>query len=311
MSTSNLAVVTEAAGGAVVITAVVALWSPGDLAMTAHGYHPAWLPILLVAARYGTRGLFVSLGLVWGLLLALGLALHGNAALAAFGARATSSANVLALGGAIVVAWVALLHERRVARATATLDEALRWRKDAEETIAALHETATFLRARNDRIDVSLTLWRDLAGRIERGDPVEASRAALELCQIRTGATAGMVQTGEEAHRRTIAWRGQWSASSPRPRDVFTDRTAVAARARRQPTSASEVDGSTSEDSDVAVPVLDDAGGVTGVIALRGVSPGRLREADLRDLVVIAAWLGPALAAAPPRHRTSPQGLRP
>ena len=300
MSTSRWSVVGEAAVAAVATVVVVWIWSPHDLAMSPLGFHPAWLPILLLAARYGTRGLFAALALVWGALVGVAVVLHGAPALALFQARATGDAGVLALVGAIVVAWVAMLHERRVTRATVTLDESQRWRKDAEETIAALHETVAFLRTRHDRIDVSLTLWRDLAARIERGDPADAARAALELCAIRTGATAGLVQRGGATDPRTVAWRGQWTPASPRPRDVLDDRTASAARARRLPTSAAEVADATSDDADVAVPVLDATGGVTGMIALRGVSPGRLRDADLRDLVVIAAWLGPALAPVRP-----------
>jgi hypothetical protein len=54
--------------------------------------------------------------------------------------------------------------------------------------------------------------------------------------------------------------------------------------------------GSSVDDSDVAVPVTDeDTGVVLGVIALRGVSPGALRAADLRDLGVLARWLAPSI----------------
>src|SRR5436190_2044411 len=71
----------EAAVGALLAIGAAALSSPGDLTMPGCGFHPAWLPIVLLAARYGTRGLFVALGVVWGLLLATDVALHGSAAL--------------------------------------------------------------------------------------------------------------------------------------------------------------------------------------------------------------------------------------
>jgi hypothetical protein len=55
--------------------------------------------------------------------------------------------------------------------------------------------------------------------------------------------------------------------------------------------------GASESDCDVAVPVTDEGSGVViGVIALRGVSPGYMRAAELRDLGVLAQWLAPALA---------------
>lgn len=180
--------------------------------------------------------------------------------------------------------------------------------KQTDETVQALHDGLAYLRARNDRIEMSLALWRDLAGRLEHGDPGEAARAALELCAIRAGAAAGVIQMAAGDAWQTLAHRGTWSATGERPRDLATDRTVTTAIANRKPMPASDVTGANGDEADVAIPIVHEAGGpVLGVIALRGVSPGRLRAADMSDLVVIAEWLAPALALAlwAARPRTS------
>ena len=124
------------------------------------------------------------------------------------------------------------------------------------------------MRARADRIDLSLTVWRNLASRIERGDPGEAARASLELCALRLGATAGIVQRWDGSALRTLAWQGEWSASQPRPRDIFTDRTAITAVNRARPATISQIENACADDSDVAAPILDGEGRVIGIIAL-------------------------------------------
>src|ERR671939_262975 len=112
MSTSNRSVYVEAAVAAVMAALAVALISPGDVWLTGLGFHPAWIVVLVLAARYGSLGLFVTLG----------------------------------------------------------------------ATVAALVDDMGPLRARHDRIDLSLTVWRDLTARLESGDVEQAARAAVELC---------------------------------------------------------------------------------------------------------------------------------
>lgn len=298
---SDKTVAAETAGAAVLLAAAVAVVSPGDVWLAGLGFHPAWLPILLLAARYGTRGLLPALALTWGA-LCLAAVILGQS-LSGFGAHLRSTSDLLALVAATLVAWIAMLHESRTTRADRRLLEVVELQQQTEATVKALYDSLAYLRARHDRVDISLSLWRDLAGRIESGEPAEAATAVLELCEIRVGAGAGIVQVRDGNRLVTVACRGQWSPTSSRPSDITIDRTVRTAMLQRQVAPACP--GSTEDDCDVAVPVLDPAtGAVTGVIALRGVSPGSLRAADLGDLVVLAKWLAPALGR--PLHITSP-----
>lgn len=283
----------EVLAAALLVTAVVAAISPTDLWLSWLGFHPAWGVVMVFAARYATRGLFFGLAATIGLLVAGSYALGGS--LAGMVARAGSASDLLALTAATLVAWIAMLQESRVVRIDRRLAEANARRQIAEETLDAMKDVIAVLRARHDRIDMSLSMWRELAGRIEGDDPVEAAGAALELGSIRTGATAGMVQAWDGRRLATVAWRGQWSAADPRPRPTG-DKTALAALDKRRPTRVTEVSGATSEDSDVAVPIVSPKGELLGVVAFRGIEPGALRAADLRDLTVVAKWIAPRMA---------------
>ena len=292
MSTSDRVVVIEAACVAAVFVAVVALLSPGDVWLQHLGLHPLWVPVIVLSARYAVRGLFPALGLLLGGLIASGLVLEGS--IEGFVERTRNPSDLLALATAVLVAWVAMAHESRIARSTRRLAEAIAAQQVAEENVHALHASLGYLRARHDRLDVSLSLWRNLAGRIERGDAVDASRAVLELCEIRAGARAGIVQLLDGAQLSTLATRGAWPPTGMRGSELIADATVRSAIETRLVTPAGP--GSGIQDSDVAVPVTDeDTGIVLGVIALRGVSPGALRAADLRDLGVLARWLAPSV----------------
>jgi hypothetical protein len=308
MSTSERVVVAEVAGASALVVAIVALFSPGDPWMTDLGFHPAWAVVTIFAARYGARGLFLSLALVWGGMIALGLVLDGS--FQGLASRSRSVSDLFALAAAILVGWIAMLHESRLGRMAARLTIAEERRAAADETVEAMRDVIGFLRARNDRIDMSISLWRDLASRLERGEPAEAAGAAVELCVIRSGASAGVVHRWDGNHLQPVAWRGQWSATDPGNRDIQGDRTAMAAVQRQRPVLASEVDGVSETDSDLAVPVIGEGGALVGVIALAGASPGRLRGADVGDAVVVARWLAPSLAAVEqqPRRRTGSEG---
>jgi len=296
MSISDRAIViAEAGGAAALVVAVVAIASPGDVWLLDLGLHPMWLPIIVLSARYATRGLFPALGLTCGGLIAVDL-VQGEA-LAGFVARTRNPADLIALTTAVLVAWVAMLHESRMRRATRRLLETTEAQRQAEDNVHALHASLGYLRSRHDRLDVSLGLWRNLASRLERGDAADAARAALELCEVRAGAQAGVVQLRDGSRHSTLAGRGQWSANGARSTDLEDDATVRAAVLSRQVSPAGP--GSTELDCDVAVPVIDDdSGAVVGVIALRCVSPGCMRPADLRDLGVIAQWLAPSLVRA-------------
>ena len=308
MSTSDRTLVLEAAAAAALVVGAVAVAAPGDVWLPDLGLHPVWLPVILLAARYGPRGLFTSLAVTWGALIATSVVLGGT--LDGFALRLQGASDLFALLTATLVAWIGMLHESRMSGALARLAESTLLQQQSEVTVGALHDGLTYLRTRHDRLDISLSLWRNLASRIERGVDVDAADAVLELCEVRTGAQAGVVQLRDGNRLSTVAWRGQGSTASTRPRDIAVDATVRAAILARHVTAAGP--GATERDSDVAAPVLDDGSGVViGVIALRGVAPGSLRAADLRDLAVIAQWLAPGLArslqAAVQRKRTGEQ----
>jgi len=299
MTTSNRVIAAEAAGGAALASIAGLLIRPDDPWLTGSQLHPAWLVVVVLAARYGGRGLLFALGFVVAALAGCALLAGDSAAVAFAGldARVRSTTDLAPLAACILVAWIAMLHESRMARMARRLATADQERREADDALAAARDSLLFLRNRHDRIDASLSLWRDLAGRLERGDAAEAAGAALELCTIRAGASAGIVQSWDGTSLRPLARRGHWQPDDPRPRDIIIDRTASAAVTRRLPTPASEVDGASAEDSDVAVPIIDGhSGEVSGVLSLRGVSPSRLTAADLSDLVIVAGWLAPALS---------------
>lgn len=309
MSISDRTLAIEAAAAAALVVTAVALTSPADVWLTGLGLHPAWLPVIVLAARYGPRGLFTALIVSWGGLAVVDLALGGD--LGGLVVRARSTTDLFALVAATLVGWVGMMHESRMARAQTRLLDATELHDQAASTVQALHDGLAYLRTRHDRVDIAVSLWRNLAGRIERGSGIDAATAALELCAIRTGARAGLVQLRDGLRLTTVAWRGQWAVGSPRPHDIAGDRTVHAAIAARQGITAGP--DATEDDSQVASPIFDHAGGVIGVIALRGLAPSTLRAADLRDLQVIAQWLAPALArpltASPHRRRAADRSL--
>ena len=299
-------IILEAATGAALATAGVAIASPRDLWLAGTAAHPGWLVVLVLAARYGTLGMLLSLGLTGGGLTVASVAL--DTPLAGLAARASSGADLWWMIGAIAVAWIAMLHESRRARLARRLDDAEASQRTTAETMTALHDAIALLRARHDRIDLSLTLWRDLAARLGGGDPATAARAALELGAMRCGAAGGTVCSWDGDSLGVIARYGR----EPDRRDRGTgDRTARAAIEQRRPVTAAAVGGATDRDSDVAVPIIDEDGGLRAVLALRGVSPGNRCAAGLQDLRVVAQWVAPALGeVATPRRRRLAEGTR-
>ncbi|HVV85566.1 MAG TPA: hypothetical protein VHE35_21045 [Kofleriaceae bacterium] len=304
MSTSDRMVALEALAGAALVVAGVSIVSPGDVWMTGLGLHPGWLVVIVLAARYGPRGLFWSLGIMLGVIAGVDLARGGG--LAGLEARSHDASNLLALIAATAVAWIGMMHEGRMLRLAARLETATEQQARAESTEQALHDTVGYLRNRLDRLELSLSVWRDLAGRIERGDLADAADAALELCTMRTGATAGRVQLRDGESFTMVAGRGAWVMPAVRFREKHVDATVQAALFSRQVTTAA--DGAGETDSELVAPVLDEGSGVVlGVIALRGLPAGGVRAAELLDLQVVASWLAPAFVrpqSEPPRTFT-------
>lgn len=312
MSTFNRTLLAEAATAAALVFAIACIASADDLSMGGIGLHPAWLAVTVLAARYGGAGLYLGLIIVWGPIILATLVIDGS--LASLSDRAYGVTNLLAVGTAVAVAWVAMSHERRFTTVSAKLERALEERERTDESVDAMQASLTALRSRCDRIDSSVSFWRSIARCLERGDSSEAGRAALELCSIRCGASAGLVQRWSDAGSSAFAGEGsvvvaQRGLHLSRPRDLCSDRTALAAVETAVAMTASDVPDATERDSDVAIPILDDLdGAVLGVIALRGIDPATLQAASMRDLTLIAEWLAPSLAVARgPRLRAVPE----
>jgi len=255
--------------------------------------HPAWIAIAVMAAFYGVRGLLITLPMAWASVGLAGVLLGAPAAL---GARATSAGDALALAGCLAVAAIGSLHRRRREELDAQLRAAERFAEEDAVALEELEQVALTFRARSQRIDRAITFWRDVAERLERGNPTEAAQAALELCMVRTGARAGIVRRCEGDALHNLAWRGRWTESNPLPRDIFGDRCMNAAIQRGCVVLAEDIDGAGPEEADVAAPVTARDGRIIGVLALRGLSRHQLRDADISDIGQTAQWLAGAMA---------------
>ena len=278
----------------VVFAGLTALLAPRDLG-AGLALHPGWAAVILLSARYGSRGFGFGLLAVWGALaltaLALGLGLGPLAVDAS-----TSVPDLTALVVSVLVAWIASAHERRIADLVAReLDLAQRSAGDGA-TVAALRDATVALRARADRLDHSLTFIRDVAGRLEGGDPLVGSHAALELAIARTGARAAVVQLVDQGRLCTVASLGAWTLQRARPLEVFADRTIRAAFESGAPALAVDLPEAGRDDSDVATPITDETGRVLGALALRGVPADSLCHALVHDLGLIAGWCAKANA---------------
>ena len=272
------------------VAGLTALLAPRDLGAGV-APHPGWAAVILLSARYGSRGFGLALSAVCGTLtltaLAMGVPL--GPLLAAAG---NSVPDLTALVLSVLVAWISSAHERRIDDLAARGVELAQKSTGDDAIVAVLRDAAMALRARADRLDHSLTFIRDVAARLEGGDPLVGSQAALELAIARTGARAGVVQLVDEQGRlRTVASLGAWTLLTARPPDVLLDRTIKAAfesaatvRALDLPTAGAR------DQSDVATPITDEAGEVLGVLALRGVPPDSLSHALVHDLGLIARW---------------------
>jgi hypothetical protein len=291
MSTSNRTIAIESVVAGALAAAVAVLWSPQDPWLGGHALHPAWIAVLVLATRYGHTGLLLAAPLVWTILTLTSMVAGAGAAGAA---RLFGVADLSAAVAAALVAAIATHHQGRQAELRRQRDE-LDQRAQAEADAAlAMREALELLRDRHDRIDLSVTFWRDIAARVQGGDVADAGRAALQLAMVRTGARAGIVRRIADGTTSTVAWRGAWSLSEPIPRDIFPDRTIAAAVERGRVITAAEVEGASTDDSDVAAPIRQ-GDEVVGVIALRGAPGSRLVASALRDLDVVAGWVGPSL----------------
>ena len=281
---------------ATVLAAVLALvLSPSDPALGTMPIHPAWVIAIVAAARFGARGLFAVPAVVLGGQLAVWLSGNGELAMVMRLSRPGE------LGMLVVIAALAAigsLHEQR----KALLEERLRGAEsraaEGESAVGNLCETSLALRDRLDKSHMSLAFLSDLAARIDDKDITGASSAALELAMARTGARCAFVQVLDGGRPRMVCSRGKWSAGRDEPPAVFRDVVANAAIEHLRPMAAHEVANASTDDCDLAAPIVDGAGNAIGILALRGITYTALNLGAREDLTTIARWTSRVLARA-------------
>jgi hypothetical protein len=295
MRISSRRLLAEAGAGTALVLGAVAIAFPAShLGWGTLRPHPVWLVVLALAARYGARGLVAAVPVAWG-----GLALLAAPQQVASAEILTVLAAPAELGGlaaAIIVSWIASVHERRAqeleGRCQALTDRATH---DAT-SLGELRRAALALRARNDRLDLALTFLRDVARRIDGGDVNAAAEAALTLVVARLGARAGAVEARAGEALTLLATTGAWDAAVSAG---GTDETVAEALRTGEPIRAIDLAGAGPDDSDLAAPIIVGTETV-GVLAVRGVA--RVGAAALRDLTVVAEWLATAFARARSRR---------
>ena len=225
---SPAVVAREAVVVAMLVAGLTALLAPRDLGFGV-APHPGWAAVILLSARYGSRGFGFALFAVWGTLTLTALAM-GVPLGPLLSAAGNSVPDLTALVLSVLVAWISSAHERRIDDLSVRGVELAQKSTGDDAIVAELRDAAMALRARADRLDHSVTFIRDVAARLEGGDPLLGSQAALELAIARTGARAGVVQLVDERGRlRTVASLGAWTLLRARPPDVLLDRTIKAA----------------------------------------------------------------------------------
>jgi hypothetical protein len=292
MSTSNFR--RELTAAAVAGACIGLLGDASNPALSSLPIHPVWAIALLLAARYGARGLIAIPLLTLSLVAAEWVAGGTGAAMLS---RAQNPGDLVIWFVTVGIALVGASHERRKDLLALRLDAAELRAREAEAAVEKLSDAALALRDRCDRSQTSLVFLADVAARINEPDPSGAGQAALELAMARTGAAAGFVQIIEPTGRlRMLTSRGTWSADSFRPPALFRDLTAAAAIERRVAVAAHEVDDVRADDSDLVAPLLGPDGRVIGVLALRRVPYRALAGAIREDLVAVARWAAGPLA---------------
>lgn len=309
------AVYVEAAALATLVVGMTLAIRPGDVGLLISGPHPVWLAVLVISARYGTRGFAVgvlfggaALGSVAGLLHLLPQAV----------ARLDAGTDLGGLLAALIVGWIASIHVGRTEQLTEDLVATRRRARANQAAASELKEAVRLLRARADRLDSSLTFLSDVAERMDTGDATAAAQAAVDLALARLGARAAVVQLQGD-RPLVLARSGAWAPDAPTA-DLTADRTVSAALARRRTVRGLELSGAGAGDSDLAAPLLfgvtgggagakataptaaSNAAAVgepVGVIAVRGVPQGGADPAIVHDLGVIAQWLSRALMRQP------------
>jgi hypothetical protein len=287
ISKMTRSIVIESAIGVGATVGIAALCGVPAFGLSMIDPHPVWLVVLVIAARYGTRGLAFVLAISWGGLAAANGADGPSRVLETL----ATPIELGALAGTVLVGWIVSSNERREGALAGKVAELERRVAADVTTIGELRRAALALRARNDRLDLSLTFLRNIARRLHGGDAEAAAQAALELIGARIGARAASVQLVAGGQLVPLAVNGIWNGETP-------DQTALGALRAGQPMRALELSEGGPGDSDIAAPIIDAVGGVRGIVAARGVPGGGASMAALRDLAVIADWASPAICDA-------------
>lgn len=292
MSTSDFrrVLAVSAVGG----VCVAIIGNPDDPAMSALSIHPVWAIALILAARYGARGLLALPVLGGSILLAEWVS--GDSGIDAL-ARVQRPGDLAIWLVAVAIAVVGTAHERRKFLLRQRLEAAEQRASRAEAAVDELGDAALALRDRCDRSETSLVFLADVAARMDAGDLTGAGQAVLELAMVRTGAGGAFVQLLDPSGRlRTLTSRGRWSAETMWPPVVFRDLTAVTALEGTRAVAAHEVPGVCPDDSDLVAPLIAPDGRRLGVVALRRVPFPKLTRAMREDLTAIARWAGASFA---------------
>jgi hypothetical protein len=289
----------EAAVATAVAIVLAGLLAPAGLGLGMLSPHPVWLAALVVAARYGGRGLAVGVPVAWGglALAALAVRVAPNVVLG----RLSTGGDLGALVAVVLVSWMASMHERRLAQTSDKLATLERRSAADQVALAALRRAAVVLRTRADRLHTSLAFLRDVAGRLGGDDADAAAQAALDLATVRLGARAAVVHlhtdTPEGPALKPFAFTGVWApAGLPDANGTNGDRTAAAVLRARRPIRAVDLPEGGPDDSDMAAPILGEDGELHGILAVRGVPQGGANAAALRELAIIAGWAAGAIA---------------
>lgn len=230
--------------------------------------NPGWVAVLVLAARYGTAGLCLGLGVVP--LVASLLALFTGQSFAAPWARLDALRDGAALGASVLVSWVGSRHLNRETRLREGLREASERTAHDERTIEALREGAAKLRSRVDRTSHSVSFLRDAAVRLQGADPIVAAEGAADLAIARSGGHGAIVRIGMRGHQRQLAIRDRRAVDHDEPLTLHPP--------------------------DVTVPLRAGADCI-GSLTCWGVPRAALDEATRNDLEVIASWCARAVIA--------------
>lgn len=296
MSTSSRRVALECALASLLVAGAALAATPRVVAPGGIWLRPLWLVVAVFAARYGHRGLLISLA------ICTGMATVGSAASAEpigpLLAGAGEIAELVPLGVCILLGWIGAGHAGRERALAGNAERARARCEEADAVIGKLREATVSLRARNERIGTSLGFLREVAQRIDQGPAADGAQAAMELAIERSGARAAVIYAWRGRQARPWAWRGVWDSNGAEPPAIAGDRTAILALTVRKAVQVGEFRGASELDSDLAAPIFDRRGAESGVLALRGVPRACVTEATLHDLAEIARWCSGLLPGA-------------